>query len=195
MDATFFESAAEWRAWLEANHDKETEIMVGFYKKASGKPSVTYHEAVEQALCFGWIDGVRRSIDADAYSNRFTPRKPKSHWSQVNIKHVERLTEQGLMHEAGLKAFNDRDPEKQNQYSFERENVQLDPAYEAQFRANAQAWEHFQRRPPSYRKPAIWWVMSAKQEATRQKRLATLIEDSAAGRKIAPLTRKNEREE
>lgn len=193
MDATFFESAAEWRAWLEANHDTATELMVGFYKKGSGKPSVTYHEAVEQALCFGWIDGVRRSIDADSYTNRFTPRKPRSNWSQVNIRHVERLTEQGLMHEAGLKAFNARDPEKQNQYSFERENARLDPAYEAQFRADAKAWEHFMSRPPSYRKPAIWWVMSAKQEATRQKRLATLIADSAAGRKIAVLRRKNER--
>ncbi|MFN8448095.1 MAG: YdeI/OmpD-associated family protein [Anaerolineae bacterium] len=194
MDAIFFKSAAEWRAWLESHHDNETEVMVGFYRKDSGKPSVTYHEAVEQALCFGWIDGVRQKLDADSYANRFTPRKPRSHWSQVNIGHVERLTAAGLMHPAGLKAFSERDPEKQNQYSFERENVQLDPAYEAQFRANAGAWEHFQSRPPSYRKPAIWWVMSAKQEATRLKRLATLIEDSAAGRKIAPLTRKNERE-
>ncbi|MCC6804652.1 MAG: YdeI/OmpD-associated family protein [Anaerolineae bacterium] len=194
MDVVFFETADAWRAWLEAHHDTETEVMVGFYRKDSGRQSVTYPEAVEQALCFGWIDGVRRSIDDLSYANRFTPRKPKSNWSQVNIRHVERLTAAGLMHEAGLKAFNERDPEKQNRYSFERENGQLDPAYEAQFRANEKAWAHFMSRPPSYRKPAIWWVMSAKQEATRLKRLATLIDDSAAGRKIAVMRRKNEQE-
>ncbi len=194
MDATFFASADEFRAWLAANHDTATELLVGFYKKDSGRQNMTYQQALDQALCFGWIDGVRRTHDADSYTIRFTPRKPTSIWSQVNIKHVERLTAAGLMQPAGLNAFEQRDPAKQNQYSFEREHVQLDPAYEAQFRANEAAWAHFQQRPPSYRKPAIWWVMSAKQEATRLKRLATLIADSAAGRKIAPLTRKSERE-
>jgi uncharacterized protein YdeI (YjbR/CyaY-like superfamily) len=194
MDATFFKSAAEFRQWLEANHNRETELVVGFYKKDSGRQSITYPEAVDQALCFGWIDGVRRSIDEHAYSNRFTPRKARSVWSAVNMKHVARLTEQGLMHPAGLKAFNERDPKRQNQYSNEQQQIELPPEYEAQFRANAEAWAHFQSRPPSYRRTAIWWVISARQEATRLKRLATLIEDSAAGRKIAPLTRKNERE-
>ncbi len=195
MEAVFFTTPADFRAWLEANHDQASELLVGFYKKASGKPSITYPEAVEQALCFGWIDGVRRGIDAERYANRFTPRQPHSHWSQVNIQHVARLTEQGLMHAAGLKAFRERDPKKENQYSFEQESHELSPEYEAQFRANAAAWANFHKFPPSYRKPAIWWVISAKQEATRLKRLATLIEDSAAGRKIKPLTRKSERDQ
>lgn len=193
MEATFFKSAAEWRAWLEANHNQATEVLVGFYKKNSGMQNMTYPEAVDQALCFGWIDGVRRSIDENAYANRFTPRKSRSIWSAVNIKRVGELTEQGLMHPAGLKAFHSRDPKRQNQYSNEQQKIELPPEYEAQFRVNPAAWEHFQSRPPSYRRTAIWWVISAKQEATRLKRLATLINDSEAGRKIAPLTRKSER--
>jgi uncharacterized protein YdeI (YjbR/CyaY-like superfamily) len=188
MEATFFASEAEWRAWLEANHDTATELVVGFYKVGSGKPSVTYPQAVDQALCFGWIDGVRRSIDGESYSNRFTPRKKDSTWSAVNIKRIGELTEQGKMHAAGLRVFTERDQTKQNRYSNEQEKIELPAEYEAQFRANAAAWEHFQSRPPSYRRTAIWWVISAKQEATRLKRLATLIEDSAAGRKIAALT-------
>ena len=194
MDATFFESPAELRRWFEQHHDQVAELLIGFYKKSSGRPSVTYAEALDEALCFGWIDGVRRALDADSYTIRFTPRQPHSIWSAVNLKHVERLTTEGSMQPSGLKAFRERDPDKQGLYSFERDQVQLDPAYEAQFRADAQAWTFFQSRPPSYRKPAIWWVMSAKQEATRLRRLATLIADSAAGRKIAPLTRKSERE-
>ncbi len=194
MAVLFFTTPADFRAWLEANHDTASEVMVGFYKKGTGKPSITYPEAVEQALCFGWIDGIRRGIDAESYANRFTPRKPRSHWSQVNIEHVARLTEQGLMHEFGLKVFAERDLSKQNQYSFEQDNPTLPDDYEAQFRANVAAWENFHKFPPSYRKPAIWWVISAKQEATRLRRLTTLIADSAAGRKIKPLTRKSERE-
>jgi uncharacterized protein YdeI (YjbR/CyaY-like superfamily) len=193
MDVTFFKSAAEWRVWLEANHDKATELVVGFYKKDSGRQNMTYQESLDQALAFGWIDGIRRSIDENAYSMRFTPRKPRSTWSAINIKRVGELIERGLMHPAGLKAFNERDATKQGRYSNEQEKIELPPEYEAQFRANAQAWEHFQSRPPSYRKTATWWVISAKQEATRLKRLATLIEDSAAGRKIAPLTPPKER--
>lgn len=196
MQVTFFATAADFRAWLEANHDQETALQVGYYKVGTGKPSISYKESVDQALCFGWIDGVRNSIDAESYTIRFTPRKPRSIWSAVNIRRVAELTEMGLMHPAGLKAFTERDPAKANQYSFEQKtDPTLPPEYEAQFRANAAAWAHFQSRPPSYRKPAIWWVISAKQEATRLKRLATLIEDSAAGRKIAPLTRKNEKEQ
>jgi uncharacterized protein YdeI (YjbR/CyaY-like superfamily) len=188
MEATFFASEADWRAWLEANHDKASEIIVGFYKVGSGKPSVTYPQAVDQALCFGWIDGVRRSIDGESYSNRFTPRKKGSTWSAVNIKRVGELSEQGKMHAAGLKVFTGRDQSKQNRYSNEQGEIELPAEYEAQFRANTAAWEHFQQRPPSYRRSSIWWVISAKQEATRLKRLATLIEDSANGRKIAALT-------
>lgn len=188
MEAIFFASEADWRAWLEANHATGAEIIVGFYKVGTGKPSVTYKEAVDQALCFGWIDGVRRSIDAESYSNRFTPRKKGSTWSAVNIKRVGELSEQGKMHDAGLKVFHERDVSKQNRYSNEQETIELPAEYEAQFRANGAAWEHFTSRPPSYRRTSIWWVISAKQEATRLKRLATLIEDSANGRKIAVLT-------
>ncbi len=194
MEAVFFATPAEFRAWLEANHDKASELVVGFYKVGSGKPTITYPQAVDLALCFGWIDGVRRSLDAESYSNRFSPRKPHSTWSAVNIKRVGELTEQGLMHDAGLKVFTERDQSKQNRYSNEQETIELPPEYEAQFRANTQAWEHFQARTASYRRTATWWVISAKQEATRLKRLATLIEDSANGRKIAALTRKNEKE-
>lgn len=128
MDVKFFVSADEFRAWLEANHDKTQEVWVGFYKKASGKQSVTYHEAVDQALCFGWIDGIRKSVDELSYTNRFTPRKRGSNWSSVNIKRVGELTEMGLMHPAGIKAFNERDPRKSEMYSFERENVALAPS-------------------------------------------------------------------
>ncbi len=191
MDALFFATPAEFRAWLEANYDTQTEVLVGFYKKAVGKPTMTYQESVDQALCFGWIDGIRRSIDSESYSMRFTPRKPHSIWSQINLKHIERLTQDGLMHESGLKTFNERDLSKQNQYSFEQDQDQLvlGDAYEAQLRANPAAWDFFENTaPPAYRKTAIWWVISAKQEATRQKRLATLIEDSAAGRRLKHLT-------
>jgi uncharacterized protein YdeI (YjbR/CyaY-like superfamily) len=188
MEPTFFASEADWRAWLEANHDKATELVVGFYKVGTGKPTVTYPQAVDQALCFGWIDGVRRSIDADSYSNRFTPRKKGSTWSAVNIKRVGELTEQGAMHAAGVKVFTERDQTMQNRYSNEQGTIALPPEYEAQFRANAAAWEHFTKLAPSYRRLSIWWVISAKQEATRLKRLATLIENSANGEKIRMLT-------
>lgn len=189
MDVLFFETAADFRAWLEANHDTETELLVGFYKKGASKTGITYPEAVEQALCFGWIDGVRRSIDAESYLNRFTPRKSRSNWSQVNIRHVERLKAAGQMHPAGLKAYEGRDRRRENQYSFEQASLDLPDEYAAQMRANPAAWAFFQNAPPSYRKPAIWWVVSAKQEATRQRRLATLIADSAAGLRIKLLRR------
>lgn len=186
---TFFSTPAEFRAWLERNHATARELLVGFYKKGSGKPSMTWPESVDQALCFGWIDGVRRSLGDDAYTIRFTPRKAGSVWSAVNTKRATELIELGLMHPAGLAAFEKRDERKTRQYSFERENVALEPAHEERFRANARAWEFFQRQPPGYRRTAAWWVLSAKREATRETRLATLIADSEAGRRIAPLRR------
>jgi uncharacterized protein YdeI (YjbR/CyaY-like superfamily) len=189
MDVTFFASSDEFRQWLEQNHDTMQELWIGFYKKDSGKTGITYKEAVDQALCFGWIDGIRKSVDTLSYMNRFTPRKRSSNWSSVNIKRVGELTEMGLMHPAGIKAFTERDPRRSEMYSFERENVALDSAYEEKLRANEKAWSFFQAQPPSYRKPAIWWVMSARQEATRLKRLATLIEDSENGLRIALLRR------
>lgn len=189
VDVTFFANPGEFRQWLEENHDSAAELWVGFYKKGSGKPSITWPESVDQALCYGWIDGVRKSIDDQSYAIRFTPRRKASIWSSVNLKRAQELVALGLMRPAGLKAFAERDEQKSKQYSFEREQVELGESHEAEFRANAGAWEFFQSQPPSYRKPAIWWVISAKQETTRRRRLETLIADSAAGRRIAPLRR------
>ena len=188
---TFYpKNRAEWRAWLEKNGASESEIWLVYYKKTSGKPRVEYEEAVQEALCFGWIDGVRKGIDDLSYTIRFTPRRPHSNWSSVNVKRVGELIKLGLMQPAGLKLFQERDQDKSEVYSYEqRKNSQLDPAYENQLRANKKAWEFFQARPPSYQQPAIWWVMSAKQEETRLKRLATLIECSEQGRTVPPLTR------
>ena len=192
-EATFFKSPAEWRAWLEQNHAEESSLLLGFYKKDSGKLNMTYQQSLDVALCFGWIDGVRGAIDDEAYTMRYSRRKPHSIWSAVNIKRIGELAAEGLVHPYGQKVFDERDQSKQGAYSNEQATLELPPEYEQQLRANTQAWDFFQSRPPSYKKPAIWWVISAKQEATRLKRLATLIEDSAAGRKVAPLTRKSER--
>lgn len=191
MKPQFFTTPSKFRAWLEKNHAKSRELLVGFYKRDSGKPSITWPESVDAALCFGWIDGVRKSIDAESYTIRFTPRKPRSTWSAVNIKRAKELIGLGLMHPAGLKAFEARTDEKTAIYSYEQRHAgKLEPAYERQFKANRRAWEYFQARPPSYRKAAIWWVVSAKKEETRQSRLARLIEDSQNGRAIPPLTRR-----
>lgn len=188
-ESTFFPTPADWRAWLQEHHADTAELLVGFYKKDSGRPSITWPESVDEALCFGWIDGVRRRIDEVSYSIRFTPRKRNSIWSAVNIKRVGELTELGLMHPAGLKAFEQRREAKSSIYAYEQEKHELDPAYEQQFRANASAWAFFEAQPPWYRRTAIYWVTSAKKEETRLKRLATLIKDSAQGRTIGPLTR------
>ncbi len=190
MKPLFFASPSELRNWFEKLHETTQELWVGFYKTSSGKPSVTWPEAVDQALCFGWIDGVRKGIDDLSYTIRFTPRRPHSNWSSVNVKRVGELIKLGLMQPAGLKTFQERDQNKSGVYSYEqRKNSQLDPAYENQLRANKKAWEFFQSRPPSYQQPAIWWVMSARQEETRLKRLAILIECSEQGRTVPPLTR------
>src|SRR5689334_96598 len=163
MDVTFFETASAFRTWLEEHHDTAQELLVGFYKKNSGKPSITWPESVDEALCFGWIDGVRKSIDDISYTIRFTPRKPRSTWSTVNIKRVEELTRLGLMRPAGLKAFEQRAEEKSGIYAYEQKNAaELDPTYEQQFRANQKAWDFFQAQAAWYRKTAIWWVISAK---------------------------------
>ncbi|MGE5860899.1 MAG: YdeI/OmpD-associated family protein [Ignavibacteria bacterium] len=192
MEIKFFNSSRELRSWFEKNHDKKQEQLIAFYKKDSGKPSITYQEALDQALAFGWIDGVRKSIDEKSYMIRFTPRKPKSYWSAVNIKHVKRLMKLGSMHQSGIKVFESRDKEKSEKYSFERENVKLNSNYEKLFKANKKAWDFFQSKPPSYRKPALWWIMSAKQEETRLRRLDQLIKYSESGEKIPPLKRTGE---
>ena len=183
MEPTFFKSASAWRQWLEKNHDKATEKIIGFHKVGFGKSGITHKQALDEALCFGWIDGVGRGGDA-TWQIRFSPRRRKSIWSQINIKRVEELKAEGRMHQAGLTAYEARDPERQNRYSFENPNAALSAKDDKAFRANKKAWENFSTFPPSYRHPAIWWVISAKKPETRERRLATLIEDSAAGRRI-----------
>ena len=183
---TFFPTPVDFRNWLKQNHDTARELLVGFYKKGSGKPSITWPESVDEALCFGWIDGVRRSIDAERYSIRFTPRRAKSIWSNVNTKRVAELTRQGRMHATGLAAFKARDPKRSGIYAFEqrKKDQELDAAYEAKIRKNKKAWAFFQAQAPYYRRMASLYVMSAKQEETRLRRLARLIADSEAGRRI-----------
>ncbi|HML24860.1 MAG TPA: YdeI/OmpD-associated family protein [Aggregatilinea sp.] len=190
MDVTFFETPDDFRAWLDANHDSVTELWVGYYKKGTGKPSMTWPESVDQALCYGWIDGIRKSVDDESYTNRFTPRRPGSNWSEVNIKRVEELSAQGLMQPAGLRAFEARDHGKRQQYSYEARHRDLDPALEAQFRSNEPAWAFFQSQAPSYRKVVTGWVMSAKRDETRQKRLAELIDVCASGERLPQFMRR-----
>ena len=192
--ATFFETPADFRAWLAENHETAEELWVGFHKKATGKPSITWPEAVDEALCVGWIDGLRKSLGDESYMIRFTPRKPRSTWSAVNIARAEELLAQDRMQPAGLRAFEARTDDNSAIYSYEqRHGARLEPEQEREFRANEQAWAYFQSRPPSYRKAAIWWVVSAKREETRTKRLRTLVEDSAQGRTIRQLTRPNDK--
>ena len=192
MDTTnvkprYFRSAAEFRKWLDKNHDKVDELWIGIYKKDSGKKGITYKEIVDVALCYGWIDGLVKSVDDASYMQRVTPRRPKSVWSAINIKRVKELMDEGLMHPAGEKAFKERDPSKTGLYSFENRPQKLPPAFEKRFRAKRKAWEFFQAQPPGYRRTAIYWVTSAKREETKERRLATLIEDSAAGRRLKQL--------
>jgi uncharacterized protein YdeI (YjbR/CyaY-like superfamily) len=185
MNPTFFATPADFHAWLAANHDKATELLVGFYKVGSGRPSMTWPESVDQALCYGWIDGIRRRVDDESYTIRFTPRRRGSTWSLVNTRRALELIEQGLMQPAGLAAFEARDAARTAEYSYENRPQGLDAPYEAQFHGSPAAWAYWEAQPAHYRRGAAHWVMSAKREETRQKRLATLIEDSAAGRWIA----------
>jgi uncharacterized protein YdeI (YjbR/CyaY-like superfamily) len=188
---TFFATPALWRRWLEANHARFPELLVGFHKRGSGRPSITWPESVEQALCFGWIDGVRRSLGDDSYTIRFTPRQASSTWSTVNIRKVKELIDAGLMHPAGLRAFQARTRKKSEIYSYENKHLhKLGPEYENRLKANTKAWEFFEVQPPWYRRTASFWVISAKREETRLKRLAALINASAKGRSIGPLERK-----
>lgn len=189
MKPTFFSTPDEFGKWLAKNHAKSEELVVGFHKKGSGKPSITWPESVEEALCFGWIDGIRRSYDEDSYTIRFTPRKPTSTWSAINIKLVEKLIAEKRMRAPGLKAFQSRKAEKSAVYSYENRPQSFDPAMERTFKKNKQAWKYFEAQPPWYRRTCIHWVTSAKREETRAKRLATLISDSEAGRWIGPLKR------
>jgi uncharacterized protein YdeI (YjbR/CyaY-like superfamily) len=189
MEPTFFATPEEFRAWLTEHHETETELLVGFHKKGSGRPTITWPQSVDQALCFGWIDGVRRSIDDASYSIRFTPRKARSTWSAVNVKRVAELTEQGLMRPAGIAAFERRSDDKTAIYAYEqRKAAALHPEQERRLKANVAAWAWFQAQPAGYRRTATYWVISAKRPETRDRRLEKLIEDSAAGRPIPSLT-------
>ncbi len=188
MDVIFFATPDELRAWFAEQHETAGELWVGFHKKGTGTPSVTWPEAVDEALCVGWIDGVRKGIDAASYTIRFTPRKPGSIWSAVNIARVAELERQGRMRPAGLAAFARRNEAKSAVYSYEQETPQLDADAERQFRANATAWDYFQTQASWYQRNATWWIVCAKQAATRQKRLATLIADSEQGRRLAHLS-------
>ena len=193
MKPKFFPTPADFRAWLEANHETDKELVVGFHKKGSGKPSITWPESVDEALCFGWIDGVRRSLGPTAYTIGFTPRRPTSIWSAVNVARVAELTKQGRMRPAGRRAFAARTPERTGIYAFERKKAaKLPKEQEKLLRANRKAAAFFDAQPPGYRRLVIHWVISAKRTETRGRRLSLLIADSAGGRRIGPLRRPGE---
>ena len=186
---TFFATPENFGRWLEKHHESERELLVGFYKKGSGKPSITWPESVDEALCFGWIDGIRRRIDGDSYSIRFTPRRADSIWSAVNFKRMGELIAAGRVRPAGLAAFAKRSADKTGIYSYEHQRqgevpLPLDPAYEKQLRKDKAAWQYWENETPWYRRIVTRWIMEAKREETREKRLSELIEASAAGRRI-----------
>jgi uncharacterized protein YdeI (YjbR/CyaY-like superfamily) len=182
-EPVFFETEAEFRRWLESNREAVPELLVGFWKKATGRPSVDWPQARDQALCFGWIDGVRKSLGDDAYTIRFTPRRKGSIWSKVNVQRFHALKAEGLMTPAGEQAFEDN-KSKSGLYAYERELAELGAVEEALFRKNRGAWADWESRPPGYRRVVLHWVTSAKKAETRARRLTTLIDCSAKGEKI-----------
>lgn len=186
-DVTFFASPDEFRAWLEANHESAPELWVGYHRVSTGRPSLTWPQSVDQALCFGWIDGIRKGLDDETYAIRFTPRRKTSTWSAVNLRRVPELIAAGLVAPAGLRAYEERDRRKDAVYSYENRPQSLAPDDEATFRADEPAWAFFSAQPAGVRRTATYWVTSAKQDATRQRRLAVLIEASAAGRRVGVL--------
>jgi uncharacterized protein YdeI (YjbR/CyaY-like superfamily) len=188
-EPVFFRSPAELRRWFARHHATARELLVGYWKVGSGRPSITWPESVDEALCVGWIDGVRRRLDDERYVIRFTPRKATSVWSAVNIARVQALEAEGRMTDAGRAAFAARRENRSGIYSFEQRSVELPPAYAKLLKANRAAWRDFRSRAPSYRKAAMWWIVSAKQEATRQRRLARLIELAAQGLPIPAFSR------
>ena len=189
-EPVFFATPEALRAWFQANHETEDELIVGFHRTGTGVPSITWPQSVDEALCVGWIDGVRRRLDERRYTIRFTPRRPGSNWSAVNVARVEALTAEGRMQPAGLRAFQARSEAKTAVYSYEqRYDARLDEGMVREFRADAGAWAFFHAQPPGYRASATHWVMSAKREETRWRRFRTLVEDSRAGERIALLRR------
>jgi uncharacterized protein YdeI (YjbR/CyaY-like superfamily) len=187
MDPIIFETPADFRAWLAANHAEAEFLWVGFYKNGSGRPSITWSESVDEALCYGWIDGVRKGIDAESYMIRFTPRKLGSVWSKVNVSRVQALADLERMQPAGLAAFEARKEDRSGIYSHEQGDIDLPEPYQGLLRENA-AWEFFENQPPSYRNAASWWGASAKKEETRRKRLDSLAAYSARGERVPPFT-------
>lgn len=186
MHPRFFPTAAAFRAWLHKNHAKETEIWIGYYKKTSGKGGMSYQEAVDEALCYGWIDGVVKSIDAVSYMQRWTPRKPKSYWSAVNLGKVKRLQDEGRMHPAGLAALARKPADSGTRYAFEKRPEKFPPAMVKRFKTmSPSGWKFFEAQPPGYQRLMIHWVTSAKQEGTQEKRLKRLVESSQAGKRIS----------
>lgn len=181
----FFKSGTDFRRWLEKNHSSADELWVGFYRKDSGKGGITYAQALDEALCYGWIDGIRKKLDDISFTTRFTPRKPNSVWSNVNVAHVSRLTQEGRMMPPGIAAYERKTDARTGVYSFERETASLDPAMVREFRKNRQAWKFFEAQPPYYRRLAAWYVISAKRQETRDMRLKRLIDDSARGDRLA----------
>ena len=182
---TFFKTPSAFRAWLQQHASSERELLVGFYKKDSGQPSITWPESVDEALCVGWIDGVRKGIDERSYQIRFTPRKARSIWSAVNIGRVDALAAEGRMTPSGLAAFDKRSEAKSRTYAYEQATeARLTPAAEQQFKANPGAWQHFMAQPPGYRRQMLWWIASAKQQVTQDKRLAKLIDTSQQGKRL-----------
>ncbi len=186
-DVRFFATPDELRDWFDANHETADELWLGYSRKSTGRPSVDWSQAVDEALCVGWIDGVRRSVDATSFVQRFTPRRKGSTWSAINVAKVASLTEQGRMRPAGIAAFEARSGANTAIYSYEQPDAAFTPEEEVRFQANAPAWTDWAARPPSYRRAVTHWVTSAKQEATRARRPAALIADSAAGRKVGPM--------
>jgi uncharacterized protein YdeI (YjbR/CyaY-like superfamily) len=184
MKSIFFRSASEFRRWLEKHHETAREIWVGFYKKDSTRRGIAYAEAVDQALCYGWIDGIRKRIDEEGYTNRFSPRTSKSVWSSINIKRAEELRRLGLMRPPGVKAFDTRDPARSGIYSFENRPKMLAPALERRFKANKKAWLFFQAQPQGYRRVIVFMVMSAKQDETRERRLERVMKASEKGLRL-----------
>jgi len=179
-----FRTPADFRAWLERHHATESELNLRLYKVHAASKGITYPQALDEALCYGWIDGVRRSLDADSFTQRFSPRKASSYWSRVNIAKAEGLIKSGRMAKPGLERFEQRDMKKSGKYSFERETSKFSPELEKQFRKAKRAWTFFQAQPPGYRKLLTFYVVSAKQDETRQKRLARLIEASGKGKRL-----------
>jgi uncharacterized protein YdeI (YjbR/CyaY-like superfamily) len=193
---TFFATPDEFRAWLAEHHGMARELWVGFHKVGTGRPSLTWPQSVDEALCDGWIDGIRKRLDDHSYVIRFTPRKPTSTWSAVNVKRMGELIAQGRVLPAGLAAFERRSKKKSGIYSYEqRGKARLDKEFERLFRANTAAWKHFRAQAPGYRRLAVWWVVSAKKEETRQRRLAALIQACAGGRRIGVMERPDQAKE